>query len=155
MVDQGTEERKVKRTRAAVLRDKVVIRLAGNEHGLLIAELLKENGIDLPATDWSVVSQHWLIATVEENVIGCVMVIPTKPIAFLEFLFVSPSAPFKLRAIAVRKLALQGAGTLMLAGCSWALGTISRQHQVWKEILEKNGAVSVGNVAMMAKRLKV
>lgn len=153
MLEQPVQERK--RTRAAVLRDKVVIRLAGNEHGLLIAELLKENGIDLPATDWSQVSSHWLIATVEENVIGCVMVIPTKPIAFLEFLFVSPSAPFKLRAIAVRKLALQGMQTLMLAGCSWAFGTIAREHQAWGEILAKNGAVPVGNVAMVAKRLKV
>ena len=50
------------RSRAQVLRDKVVIRLATNEAGPLISDVLEDNGITLPHADWSKVAPHWLIA---------------------------------------------------------------------------------------------
>jgi hypothetical protein len=90
----------------------VEIRLAVNDAGPAIAAVLKANGIELEHADWSKVFPHWLIATVDDDVIGCCQVLPAKPVGYVEFLFVMPSAPFKVRAIAIRKLIIQSMATL-------------------------------------------
>ena len=141
-----------KRTRATVLKDRVKIRLATDEAGPLIAEALKENNIEVPGADWSKVFPSWLIATVGEEVIGCIQVMPAKPVGWLEFLFTKKSAPYKLRVIAFRKLLEQGAGTLKMAGCSYVLGTVEPGNKAFMDILAKYQAINVGSVNLMAWR---
>lgn len=150
----SSQEHTPKRTRAAVLRDRVVIRLALNETGPQIAEILKENGVDMPGIDWSRVFPHWLIATVDDDVIGCLQVMPAKPFGHLEFLFTRKSAGYKYRAIALRKLGEQGVLTLKVAGCSYVMGYVEPGDAALVDILKKNGMVHISSVALMAKRLK-
>ena len=147
-------ERPRKRTRAEIMRDKVKIRLARDETGPAIAAILKDNKIELPETDWSKVFPAWLIATVDDEVIGCIMVLPAKPFGFLEFLFVKPSVSFKLRAIAIRKLCMQGAATLTLFGCSYIFGSVEKTNSKFSDILKKNGMVKAAEADLMVKRLK-
>ena len=91
-----------RKTRAEIIRNKVKIRLAPDTSGVLIQKILKDNGIELPV-DWTKgIYPYWLLATVEEDVVGCIQVIPAKPMGMIEFLYVSPSAPFKIRAIAAQ-----------------------------------------------------
>lgn len=92
LMQTAMNEKPVKRTRAQVLRDRIEIRLATNECGPLIAEVLKSNDIELPGADFSRVFPHWLIACDKnapkgQEIIGCIMVLPSKPFGFLEFLF--------------------------------------------------------------------
>jgi hypothetical protein len=143
-----------KRTRADALRDKVQIRLAVDTAGPLIAEVLKENGVELPGADWSKgVFPSWLIATVDDNVIGCIQVLPAKPVGYCECLFVKPSAPFKLRAIAIRKLIIQGMATLYVNGSAYVGCTPSVSNKKFIDVMMKLNFVKVSDNIMLAKRL--
>lgn len=143
----------VRPSRAQVIRDMVEIRLAVNEAGPLIALTLKENGIVLEGADWSKVFPHWLIATVDDDVIGCVQVLPSKPVGYLEFLSIRPEVPFKFRAIAIRKLMLQGFATLHLNGCAYVGATVAVQNFKFANVVEKMGAVKTYSGDLYVKRL--
>ncbi len=146
-------ERGAKRSRAQAIRDRVKIRLAVNEAGPAIEAVLKENGIILESADWSKVFPHWLIATVDDDVIGCIQVVISKPIGYLEFLFVLPSAPFKFRAIAIRKLMTQGFETLRLAGCNYCGGVVWQTNKKFAGVIQKLNAVKMKPCDIYIKRL--
>lgn len=129
------------------------IRLAVNAAGPLIAEVLKANRIELPGADWSKVFPHWLIATVDDEVIGCCQVLPSKPVGYVEFLFVKPTAPFKLRAIAIRKLIIQSMATLYHGGCQYVGGVVAVKNYKFANVLEKLRFVKSYQADMHVKRL--
>ena len=141
------------RTKAQILRDRVVIRIAIPSAGEYIAELLEENGIEMPPMNWSTVSGNWLLATVDEEVIGCVMVLPARPFGFIEFLIVNPSISFKLRAIAVRKLCIQAAATLAAFGCDAMFCYVDESTRKFSDILSKHGMVKITSGSLHMKRL--
>ena len=141
------------KTRAEVYRDMVDIRLAGPDSGEHIALILKENEIDLEC-DWSRVSANWLIACVDDEVIGCVQVLPATPVAWCEFLLVKPSAPFKIRAIAIRKLMQQAIATAHVLGATYVAGMVHGKNQKFYDVLTKMGCTAVAPHMAMLKRLK-
>jgi hypothetical protein len=143
----------VKPSRAQVVRDSVVIRLATNEAGPLIAEILKENDIELNGADWSKVFPHWLIATVDDEVIGCCQVVVSKPVGYLEFLLVRPSVSFKLRAVALRKLAIQGMATLYHGGAQYVAGMVAVKDQKFLDVIEKLNVKPLYTAHLVVKRL--
>ena len=153
-MDVATATATVKRTRAQVYRDKVKIRLATDEAGPEIARVLKANNIEFPGADWSKCFPHWLIATVDDQVIGCIMVMTGKPVGFLEFLFVDPAVSFKLRAIAIKKLCFQGAATLAMAGGAYMCCTVDHINKKFYDVLKRYDAIHAGDTALMVKRLK-
>lgn len=142
-----------KRTRAEVYRDKVKIRLALDETGPQILGILEANGVLLSDADFSKVFPHWLIATDGDEVIGCVMVLPAKPFGFVEFLLVKPSASFKLRAIALRKLCLQAFATLQVYGSAMAISVVDPSNKKFADILRKLGMVNGVSSELMVRRL--
>lgn len=135
-MDQLTVTTAQPRSRAQVIRDMVEVRLAVNETGPKISEILKANGLALEA-DWSKIFPHWLIATVDDEVIGCCQVVMSKPVGYVEFLYVHPEVPFKLRAIALRKLGYQAMGTLHHAGCQYVAGMVSTKNKKFFNVIEK------------------
>lgn len=141
------------RSRAQALRDKVEIRLAVNEAGPIIEEILRLNGIEL-AADWDNVCPHWLIACVDDDVIGCVQVAVSKPVGYLEFMFVKPDVNFKLRAIAIRKLLIQGFATLHLAGCNYVGGVVGQDNKKFSDVIKKLGFVKTFPADVYVKRLR-
>jgi len=155
IVDAKILSERPHRTRAEVIRDSVKIRLALDETGPLIAEVLAENGIELPDADWSKIFPHWLIATVNDDVVGCCQVLASKPVGYVEFLFVKPSAPFKIRAIAIRKLIIQSMATIQMNGSSYLGAILDAKNEKFRNVLEKLNFVKSANNIMMAKRLIV
>lgn len=143
-----------KPTRAQIMRDKVKIRLAVNAAGPKIAEVLRENGINLPAADWTSVYPHWLIATVDDEVIGCCQVLPANPVGYVEFLFVRPSAPFKMRAIATRKLIVQSMATLQLSGCHYVGAIVAQGNRKFSDVITKLSFVETFPADVFVKRLR-
>ncbi len=141
------------RTRAQVIRDSVTIRLAMGD-GSAIADILKENGIVLEGIDWSGSMPNWLLAVVDAEALGCLQVIPARPIGYLEFLFVRPSAKFKLRAIAIRKLIIQGLATLNLNGCHYVGSTLASSNFKFANVIEKLNAVKMYPADMWVKRIR-
>lgn len=141
------------RSRAQAMRDKVEIRVAVNAAGPLIAAVLKDNGVELPGADWSKVFPHWLIATVDDEVIGCCQVSVSKPVGYLEFLFVRKSAPFKMRAIAIRKLIIQGIDALHANGVQYAGGVVSTRNAKFADVITKMNFVKTYQADVMVRRL--
>ena len=161
-MEAGTQSTPVvrKRTRADVYRERIEIRLAADAAGPLIADILRENGIELDGADFSRVYPHWLIAYDRDaasgsadEAIGCLQLLPSKPIGYAEFLFTRPSVPFKFRAIAVLKLTEQAWGTLMMAGCSYIAGSVDFKNRKFKHILEQQNFVPAIQADVMVKRL--
>jgi hypothetical protein len=149
---QETRAAPTKTTRAQAIREMVEIRLAVDEAGPLIAGILKANGIDLEA-DWSKVFPHWLIATVDDNVIGCCQVLPSQPVGYVEFLMVHPEVPFKLRAIALRKLMQQAITTIYLRGAQYVGGVVAKENRKFADVIEKMGFVKTYSADILVKRL--
>lgn len=141
-----------KRRRADVYRERVQVRLSDGL-GLEIAAVLKDNGVEFPAVDWSEISGHWLVAVDREEVVGCIMVVPAKPIGLLEFLFVKPGAHPKVKAIALQKLAMQGAATLIQYGSSFMSCTVDLRNKPFYNVLTKYGFMPAINTCVMVKRL--
>lgn len=135
------------------MRDRVVIRLATNEAGPLIAEVLEDNGITLEHADWSKVFPHWLIACDGDQAIGCCQVLVAKPVGYVEFLFVRPSAPFKLRAIAIRKLIIQSMATLYHGGCQYVGGVVAVKNYKFANVLEGLNFAKTYGADIYLKRL--
>lgn len=142
------------KSRAQAIRDKVEIRLAVNAAGPAIAAVLKENDIVLERADWSKVFPHWLIATVGDDVVGCCQVIVSKPVGYVEFLFVRPSVNFKLKAIAIRKLMVQSLATLRLADCAYVGATVSQANKKFSDVIAKIDFVKAFPADLYVKRMK-
>lgn len=142
------------RSRSQIIRDSVEIRLAVNEAGPAIAAVLKENGIVLERADWSKVFPHWLIATVGDDVVGCCQVIVSKPVGYVEFLFVRPSVNFKLKAIAIRKLMVQSLATLRLADCAYVGATVSQANKKFSDVIAKIDFVKAFPGDLFVKKMK-
>ena len=142
------------KTRASVFRDSVVVRIAENADGKRIEALFKVNNVVFPLANWEEVSPHWLVATVDGQLIGCVMVVPAKPIGLVEFLLLHPPTKFKLRAIAMKKLALAAAITLREYGCAYLSCVVVDDNQPFMAVLEKYGFRKAAPATVMVKRLK-
>ena len=140
-------------TRAEILRDSVKIRLANDNMGSRIADVLRDNGVDINGISWDSVYPYWLIATHNDDVIGCCQVLPAQPVGYVEFLCVSPSASFKLRAIAMRKLIVQSMMTLRLAKCQYVGANIETGNFKFANILEKIDFVKSYQSDLFVKRL--
>jgi len=142
------------RTRAQIVRDMVEIRLAVNEAGQDIATVLTENGVDVSAVDWTQVFPHWLIACVDEHVIGCCQVAISKPFGYVEFMFVRPEVPAKLKAVALRKLIIQSMATLHAAGCQYVGGVVEKGNRKFSNVLENLNFRRTYTADVYVKRLR-
>lgn len=140
-------------SRAQAIRDSVVIRLAVDAAGPAIAAVLKENGIVLEAAHWERVFPHWLLATRNDDVIGCCQVLVAKPVGFVEFMFVRPSAPFKIRAIAMRKLIIESMRTLYHGGAQYVGGVVAVKNRKFADVLDGLNFVRTYTADMHVKRL--
>src|SRR3990167_795276 len=139
------------RTRAEFYRDQVQIRIAASGSGPQISGVLKANGIEFPGYDWSSVSTSWLIATIKDDVAGCIQVMPVQPVGYVNFLYVNPSLAFKLKAIALRKLGLAAIATMHYAGIHYIAGLVSQENTKLLNVLEKLNFAKMADGAVMIK----
>lgn len=141
------------KTRAQVLREKVVVRMALDEMGPAIEAILKANGVELGCS-WDKVFPHWLIATLDDDVIACCQIMPSKPVGYVELLYADPKFKFKLRAIALRKLIVQSMATLSVYGCHYVAGSIGEKNHKFANVLENLNFVKIQAASVYVKRLK-
>jgi len=121
----------------------VVVRVAKNEAGGEIVKLLIANKVPAQMTycNWGDIFPYWLIATIDDEVVGCIQTVPGKPYGYLDFLYVKPGVTIKVRAVAVKKLLLTGAAQLRALGCEYALGFVENSLKPYKQVLRNNGVM--------------
>ena len=134
----------------------VVIRVARNEAGDAIRELLVEADVPvLVNTDWNDIFPHWLIATVNDEVIGCLNIAPSKPFGYMNFLCVKQDVSKSIRAVAVKKLLLTAAAQLRDLGSDWAVSFVENKLKSYRNVLKNNGCLLGPQGSAVIKRLRV
>ena len=129
------------------------IRLATNEDGGRIRELLARTQADIEGLDWSDIYPHWIVAE-KDQIVGCINVAVSKPIGRLDFLAIDPALGPHSRGRAVRALILQGLATLRHVGCTASVSQIPFELQSYKKTLKKHfGAIVIGQGNMVMRTL--
>ena len=129
------------------------IRLAQNEDGPRIGELAKASGFGVEGIDWSSVHPFWLVVERDEEVIGAIQIILSKPIGWLEMLSLDPDLTHREQAMAVKTLVERGLISLRAFGAQVARGTVPFKLGGYKRILERRGAIVTGSGHVITKRL--
>lgn len=126
----------------------ITVRIAKNEQSPLIVKLVKQAGFLIDGIDWSDIEPYWLLAQCNDKPIGCMQVLPGKPIGHLEMLAIAPFLNHIERAQTVWRLLYTGATTLQRTGASMACGTIPFKLKAYKKLLKKRGCevITSGNL---------
>ena len=133
----------------------VVVRVARNEAGAEIKKLLALAGTPEWAldVDWADIFPYWLIATVDDDVVGCAQVIPAKPYGYIEFLCVKPDAKSSIRIVAGKKLFVGACQQLQALGSAYAFGFVALRNKPFKNMLKKQGCLISSEGHLTVKKL--
>lgn len=129
------------------------LRLATDQDGPRIAELVGKAGFSIDGIDWTTgIYPYWIVAQNGAGIKGCISVAPCRPIGRLEMLAVDAENPHEQAKI-VRMLLVQGCATLKENGAQLAQGQIPFEMRQYKRVLKKRGCVVIARGNLMAKRL--
>jgi len=118
-----------------------------------MVRLMKDAGFDImPGLDWTDVYPFWLVAKIDERIVGCIQIVPTKPYGYLEFLSAESGLDHQIRARVLKKLAEQALAYLQLYGTQVAAFMVPFELKGYKRILRRKGAVTVQSGNMLALR---
>ena len=129
------------------------IRMAQDEDGETIRDLVTGTGFTIDDLDWSKVHPYWLVAENGAGVVGCIQVCAGLPVGHLEMLGTDQALSGSQRAKAVKALLLYGAATLQQAGAGLAMGVIPFEMRSYTKILTRRGVRVVNRGNIVAKRL--
>ena len=108
----------------------------------------------LAELDFSDCSPYWLIAGMYGVAVGCLEVLPGKPIGRLEYLSVSDDVDQRSRAIIVKSLCYAGMMTLKAMGAQAQSIVVGHEHKGFKKALKNRGHVVIGSGNLMLKDLR-
>ena len=133
----------------------VSIRVAENEHGIAIRDLLIANGLmdAMTQTRWDDIFPFWLLAMVGDEVVGCIQMVAAKPYGFLEFMAIKPGVSNGVKAVTVKKLLHAGCHQLRAMGSDYAVGTVPTTLKSYKNVLRRNGCLIGQQCNLTYKRL--
>ena len=133
---------------------KIAVRMAIDEEGERIEELVKAAGFRIDGIDWSKIAPFWLVATWSDQIVGCIQTCLALPIGRLEMLAVDERVPPITRGAIVEQLMWGGAATVKQFGAQMVTSMVSFNMKGYKKSLRHRGCVSIGTGNMMAMMLK-
>ena len=131
----------------------IEVRLAQNEDGDTIHDLLHADGLNLEGLDWHDIYPHWLVAEIEEKIVGCVEVLIGKPIGKMEFLATDDALSHRDRACVVKELFAQVGAVLKIAGVQMVSGSIPFEMKAYKRVVKRRGGVVLYSGNTFIKRI--
>lgn len=144
----------VKSRRVHSHADKVSVRLARNDEGNEVSDLVNKSGFKIDGLDWSNIHPFWLVATdSEDKIVGCVQVCISRPIGMVELLSIDLDVTPIERAVIVKSLLIAATLTLKKGGAQLASGMVPFEMKAYKKILKKRGCVTIASGNLMVKRL--
>ena len=126
------------------MRDKISIRWALDNEGLVVQDILASQNVDLAhQVDWSrPLGPYWLLAVVGEPV-GCINVNPGTPVGRLEWLTVRPTVPRSVYARACRDLCYAGIAVLRQGGSQLLASYVNDTDIGWKRVIERRKTIPI------------
>ncbi|MFZ2651284.1 MAG: hypothetical protein WA210_14375 [Burkholderiaceae bacterium] len=104
--------------------------------------------------DWTKVAGWWLVAVLDDRIVGTVQLAGSLPIGRLEYLTIDEHLPKRDQAKVAHKLMWSACGTLQRMGCSMVQGIVGFDVEGWAETLTRRGGVVVVSGRMVARRLR-
>lgn len=139
--------------RRKIQRSDVTVRLAQNEDGPVIAELVKNAPLEFEGwePDWSKVHPHWLIADYQGKPMGCIQLCYGRPFFRVEILGIRAEAPKRLRVFVLQKIADECIKIASAYGASAVCAVIPFELAMYRRVAKRRGwgTVATGNMIMM------
>jgi hypothetical protein len=131
----NTHEQRLKRALA-----KVPVRFAHDGQAMQIAQMVHTCHVGIPRCEWKKIYPYWMVAEHDGEMVGCVQLCYSSPIARLEFMSFVPGLAFKTRAIAVKGMLMMAARTLKKTeGVTAVAGTLDFAQKSFRDILKDEG----------------
>lgn len=120
----------------------IVIRPATRADGLAIEALLESEKINIGGIDWSDNEHFWNLAVIDEEIVGCIQVIGSRPVGYIGFLAVAKkvrkhSVTFKLCESAFAALREMG----VLAVTYFVSHDMSQDD--WEKVVRRVGSITL------------
>lgn len=130
------------------------ITMSTDHDGPAILALLEPTYPYLVELDWSHVGPSWMLASLNDRLVGCLQVMPGLPVARLEYLGIHPGLSHTQRAKVAYTLMHTAMGACRAAGCSMVQGIIGRSYEHWVDRLVARGGTVVISGDTVARRLR-
>jgi len=134
----------------------ITVRMAKNDDGPAVALLMEKLDFfqfDDWAIDWCDLEPNWLVAEHDGTVLGCIQVVPAKPIGRIEVLAVDPSLGLKNRYHVVRMLTEHAVAVIGMYGAQGVSSMIPRRYETYLKGAKGTGWVEIDDGAMVMKRI--
>ncbi len=131
----------------------IKIRLATNDEGPIIKSFVAAHGFEEDYLDWNHIYPFWLVAVIQNVIVGCIQLCPSRPVARIEFLHTIPELSHRERSLVVWQLILTGKETLKIEGAQMISAVIPFELKSYKRILKRRGAVTALSGNLMVWRV--
>ena len=131
----------------------VTVTLAGNGDAEDVERLVLAAGFEVPGVEWGNLYPHWLVARIDDDIVGCMEVLLGRPIGRLEHLSLDQGLGARAHAAVLRSLSIQGMMTLRSYGADLCSSMIPFEDKAWKKALKKRGATVMATGSMLVRRL--
>ena len=134
----------------------ITVRMAKNDDGDAVAALMKKDDcwqFDGWEVDWSDLEPFWLVAEHEGVLMGCIQVVPAKPIGHMDELVVDPDLRPKTRGAVVKKLTDHAVVMTQMYGSQAVQSIIPDKYGVYFGGAKNRGWVSLNQGHVVMRRL--
>ena len=101
--------------------------------------------------DMSELYPNWLVAVIDGDVVGCIQVLPAKPVGYIDFMAADKALDSKTRVRVFKKFETQCYAVLKANGSQAATYFIPFELKSYKRILKKRGAVVMASGNMLTR----
>lgn len=132
----------------------LTLAIAVAEHGPAVRRLIGVDRLEgLEHLDWTNLGGQWLVVLKGDAVVGCIQVLPGRPIGRVDFMVLDDSLSHRERAEATSMLIEQVTMLLRMAGVGAMISVVPDDPDGWPVVLERRGWAPVGDGMMMIRRL--
>lgn len=116
-----------------------IVRLARIEDGDAIKGLLVSEDMDIPGISWLNNEPFWAVAERDGEIVGCIQIVGSKPIGYINFLVVKKKCRGKV-TFGLISYALQQLRAMNVSGFMFFVGD---DMEKWARAVVKGGAIPV------------
>jgi hypothetical protein len=120
-----------------------------------VMRLCQQMDYDLPYNDidWEGSFPYWLVARINEDIVGCLQVVPSRPMGYAEFMSLDEALEPMPKARVFKALESQARAVMTLGGSSVMGCMITFPFKNFKKLLKRRGYDVVASGNMLATRI--